>query len=187
MKLLDALINVDKSDGNTTEVYCDEIFEVADVSEYDIDLSKFEKGLKGYWLYRHMCTDTMVGIMAIYLNGELVGYTEQQARKSATYLYFISGIAANKTIDFVKSCVLVPEEIRYRIMSNVEIEDFQSVYYTGQLVEKVGYVDGKKAIAQFKRLVNIIDKQLDVMYEDGSIETINCSDFKFPIHVANKE
>jgi len=185
MKLIDALLNVDKSKQNSSCPDIEAFAYAANVSEYDVGYTEFETGLVGYWVFVHYCTDTWVGLQAVYLHEELVGYTYQTARKNDVDLKFISDEAAKKTVAFVQSCCEVNDY--YIIEENLdqEIDDLSSVYYSNQLLEKSGFYEGKPCTLINKRVepTNYISTKILVQFEDGSEQVIEAENFKYPLRL----
>lgn len=179
MKLIDALKKVIKSQENESCLYSS-LCELANC--YSINYCEFNTRLKSYWITTWRCTDTWVGISAIYLDNELVGYSTQFARKSDVNIKFISKELANKTISFIKSL----EENNYAIEENIEqeIDDFYNVEYANQLIESNGFYESRKCKFIKTKQTGIISTDIDVLFEDcGVIHTIDVKDFKYKLRI----
>ena len=74
------------------------------VDEFDIDYSKLDKRFQQFPVYTWMCTDTMVGIYAIALDGTLVAYTTQEGRKCHTNMYYINREMQDWAVQVVQQC-----------------------------------------------------------------------------------
>lgn len=103
--LLDALLNVDKSETNTDEVNLSALCGIVDVYEYDVNRDKLNYSLKAYWVKRWICTDTPVGIQAIYLYGTLVAYSTRTGRKNKHNIYFLNKQYAENVASLVRYCI----------------------------------------------------------------------------------
>ena len=93
---------------------CYDLDEFAECFEYstfneNFDWDKFEKCVTKVWLISWMCTDTQVGIKAIYLHDELVAVTMQRYRKSDMDIYFISPETKIKMKEFLESIMIIDE------------------------------------------------------------------------------
>lgn len=131
IKLLDALVNVDKSEDNTDEVNLTALCDIVDVYEFDVDRDQLNYSLKAYWVKRWLCTDRYVGIQAIYLYGKLVAYSTQTARKNRYDIYFLDKQHAENVASFVRYCI-DPVDPDYPIATNEslqqEIEPIKTYY-----------------------------------------------------------
>lgn len=101
MKLIELLKNVDRSNNqipyNCTEEIC-RIFHLDHwLLEDELDKLKF------YWIKSWICTDTQVGLAAIYLEDELVASFWQPARKSDEEIRFVSNDAAKKVKKYIET------------------------------------------------------------------------------------
>lgn len=109
MKLKDLVLNVDKSDMNSSYVDISHLAYQFDISTYDY----FDEQdlLKSYWLWKRYDTDTYVGIEAYFLNDEFVGINTTTGRKNGGgELEFVSKEAANKVKDFILTLIQDNEE-----------------------------------------------------------------------------
>lgn len=183
MKFIDALNNVRKDSNNQVDPDISVFAEVAMVNEFGINYSKFTEGLKGYWLTVNLCTDTWVGVIAVYLYGELIGYTRQDYRKSDIELYFLSHEKAKKTINFVKS--LDEEAPFYKIDDNLDEEiGRQSVEYTSELLEDNGYYNGAKVTVSKVQSREICNDRLNVIVDETGEEiNIPIRHFEYDLRV----
>ena len=112
MKLIDALRNVQRPDGgrwdflSPVEAICSDLG-INSLWDYPDEL---DTRLKSYPVVDWLCTDTTVGLFAIYLDGVLVGMSFQSARKSDRTFKWVSQEAA----DHLRRVLLTytsPEEI----------------------------------------------------------------------------
>jgi hypothetical protein len=98
--------------------------------------------MKGYYIHVWQCTDTWVGSIAWFLEGEFVYYTFQPARKSDITYHFTSKEAYDKVVEFVMS--MLKQEIsepKYLDLED-EIPEKFTVEYNSQILHKyVWYKD----------------------------------------------
>lgn len=176
MKLIDILTNVDKSDSD----YVDqedlrEYFQLANYGDYS---DEFDKRVKGYYVVRWYCTDTYVGLMAIYLDDELVGMSRQTARKNKCEFEWLSQEAAERVRN-----VLSPATPKFDILDpDTDYAPFYSVSYSGEVLDLEGFYKGVPVKVTNRRPnpKNYIDQELIV--SDGTKEfKIPVSEYKMPL------
>lgn len=104
MKLIDALRNVDRPEGNqwTYNVPSSPVNESLGAPYMEYYPDELDARFKSYPVYNWLCTDTHVGLNALYLDGELVGSTHQSARKNPIEVEWTSV----KTAEYVRSVIL---------------------------------------------------------------------------------
>lgn len=137
MGLMEAASRIDKSKENEEGVDLDELCQ-----EFDLDFSpgwhqEVEKRLKSYWLFNWQCTDTWVGGALIFLDGEFVGTSMQQFRKSSVEFEWVDTEKAEKVRAFVKS-IVESEQTYSPGMCDLE-ERFTPTFniaYSGQLLRR---------------------------------------------------
>ena len=175
MKFIDALLNVDKSRPSNPNL--DEFCQELDVETYDVNYTKLDDSFKSYYLTHHLCTDTWVGIEAIYLNDKLVAYTNQTSRKGSYYIAFINQECAKLTKSFLESC-MEQRDPSYNIEDeeelNRELVPFYHVSYSGQLIDDHGF-HNERPVTVLKFRVNpndCIDQQIKISYDDTKEEEI---------------
>jgi hypothetical protein len=114
-KLGNALRDVKRVGNNISlqdilETICD----VSYVKEYYYE--KFESSVKSYWVYNHMCGDTLVGLTAIYMDDELIGMSTQHNRKSDIEYKFLSVDALHRITKFALECVENHSNLAYELI-----------------------------------------------------------------------
>jgi hypothetical protein len=193
MKLIDALLKVDKSERNSVSwLYSEYLSNSLGLVHrcFNFDDDKFNNHFKGYYVYRHLCTDTFVGLIALYLDDELVGYSYQPARKSAITYKFVSKEMCDKLISLIRSC----EQIDYNeydlpIDPEEEIDDYHKVIFSGQLQKPVGTEGTYKGtpvilVRPWSDKKDIIDHYIFVKVKDTGEELkIDVSQFHYPLNV----
>jgi hypothetical protein len=174
MKLIDALLNVDKSQSDY--VNDEDLFESFGIP-YHWD-SNVADQLKAYYVIRWCCTDTWVGLRAIYLDDELVGMSTQSARKSNESFKWLSKEAANKVRQLIQPDPAEPDLIDL----DEEIQPFYTVAYSSQIIDDEGFYQGRPV--KVVRKNNRLDRyaETSVLVTDGQDEfDILTVDFKIPL------
>lgn len=107
IKLIDAFTNVEKTKQNSSHICLYTLLQYFNINHYsDSNEKKFEKRVKGYYVYSHYCTDTTVGLEAIYMDDKLIGYKYLEHRKSRTEYKFLSRELMKQLRDFVGECII---------------------------------------------------------------------------------
>lgn len=140
MKLTDILANLDKSDKNKTMADLDEFGEefcLYSLSGYDT----FNERVTGYWIRKHNCTDTWVGVIAYFLDDKFLCITQQEARKSDTYFYFASDKMMRKLHSFL---LTLDEENLFGDkdiinMEKLAIDEFYQLDYSDEIIVREGF------------------------------------------------
>lgn len=182
MKFITALQNVTKTPANTDHIDPDDVANLANVNSYDIDYDLLNKRIKAYWLVVWNCTDTWVGLCAIYVDGKLVGSSYQHARKAQIDFSFISKECAEMFIDAVRaSCI--PAEPAYDIASAEELDEdlaeFYTLHNTGSFVENIAYYKGMPV--KVKHGYGYSTDAVIFSLVDGESSTVSASDVQFKI------
>jgi hypothetical protein len=187
MKLIDALKNVDKSERNSVSwLYSESLGNsLGLVRMYNgFDEDKFNNHFKGYYVYSHLCTGTTVGLIALYLDDKLVGYSNQFARRNGIEYKFVSKEMCDKLISLIRSCERIDYAENDLYIDTEEIEDFHSATFSDQLQKPVGtegtYNGTPVILVQpWSDKNNIIVKVKDTSEE----LKINVQDFHYPLNV----
>lgn len=188
MQLLDALKNVVRSPENDGGPEIEALVETLQLREYP-DFAAVQARLHGYWLIRWMCTDTWVGLKALYLGNYLVGYTTQNARKSDVDVKFLSVERARLVEKWLIACI--KDESNPPIATAEElgktIHETFTVNYTNQILDHRGFVAGERAdfVAPGNRS-DYIDKTVSVRTATGALLMIAVKDFHAPIHITGR-
>jgi hypothetical protein len=145
MKLIDALKNVDQSENNKSWIEISEFAEALHIEYWGSSTPEFyadfENRIKAYWLMKWYCTDTVVGMRAVFFDGELIAMTWQTGRKSDQDVEFVSVEAAKKLREYILSSR--PESEFTLFNHDEDIGETYSVNYTSEVMSDVGSVGGK--------------------------------------------
>lgn len=122
MKISEAIQNID---------FSKEHYGWVDDSEFGQTLGLYnsygalleEAGMKEYPLKVWLCTDTIVGLHAYFLDGECVAVSWQTARKSSKNIMFTSRQAANKIRDILLSAE--DDQLKFIDIENENVEDYK--------------------------------------------------------------
>lgn len=106
MRLLDAILNVERPEATTYWDYStnsEEICESLNISGFYFFPEELDKRLKAYPIFSWYCTNENVGLKAIYLDDEAVGCTYKSAHKSNAKVEWISKELADKVRNVIVS------------------------------------------------------------------------------------
>jgi len=190
MKLIDALKNVIKTNENSSSVDPEDLFHAVGL-QYDWgSWEAFNKRVSAYWIVRWNCTDTWVGLQALYLDDELIGAMSQNARKNDKIISFVSVDMADKFRNFCVS-LMQEEERHYDLIDlNEEINPTYSVDYNDMLVDDEGFFKNRpcKYIRAQRTRGCYLDTKITIQFKDGDQETIEIPVYLFviPIKVGEK-
>ena len=157
MKLIDAIRNVTrpaKPDAWRHSAPLEEICEALGI-QYDWnEPEELQSRLQSYPIFNWLCTDTHVGLNAIYLDGEPVGSSMQVARKNSTNVQWISAEAARRVRDAILS--YREEQVFDLILPDEEIGDDAGVAYVGQALTDEATYQGRpvKALVWYDGLAS---------------------------------
>lgn len=176
MKLITALKNVDKTQ-HAQWIDADEVAQELGINRYDTPDNWYDR-VKGYFIARWMCTDTMVGVCAIYLDDNLVGFYNQVGRKcDKDYEWLdLNSVDKMKEVLLENNC----ENFKFIDLSE-EIAETHFVDFYSQLVDKQGFFNGNVA-----KVIGNGDKanctSTKVLIETcNETLTVNTEDFKIPL------
>lgn len=181
MNLLDDLLNVDRSESNENYV---ELFDLGDelgVSGIGYGCNNTE--LKSYWLKRLNDTDTYVGIQALYLRGNLVGYIDQSGRKSSPVYYWCSEKSAMDVTVYLLELVAASEFVNVKLIDEyIEIDErFRVGDYDRIDYEKFALYEGEWVeIVDYERPGTEI---ITIQFDDGEQMTLNISELEFTLRL----
>jgi hypothetical protein len=183
MKLIDALLNVDKSQSQ----YADReelARELGLPYLYYGDLPEdFDERVKAYYVIKWNCTDTWVGLMAIYFDDRLAGYSWQTARKSDTEYEFVSEELALELRAYLESTLPKP---KFNIIDPEEEQDeYYTVAYGSQLLVDKGFYNGEpvEVVKKFPYHPSSNWKNVEVKNTAGAVMMIPLSEFQIPLHL----
>ncbi len=151
---------------------------------YDIDQEKNEF-LRSTFIKEWMCTDTLVGVQAVFFKGEFVCLLKQDCRKcDKVVLGWTSQEKADLVREYLLSLIEEPD------IAGVDIIDMDtdlgtgfSVNYVSQLIQKEGfYKDELVKIKEKPRRINSESNfhRIKIAFKDGREEWIDVRDLLLP-------
>lgn len=152
---------------------------------YDSFWSNDER-LKGYYLKVWLCTDTWVGWIAYFLDGEFVYLSTQQARKSDVDIEFVSQESAEKVENYIRSLIKEESELKVSILDlDEQVAPFYKIEYNSQVLHKTAlYYDNEVSIIN-KRKTDGDLHTVKILFSDGNTKDVDCRDLKFPYNTLN--
>lgn len=193
MKLIEALRNVERSEDASSWVDVEEICESLGIDPWQSERPKdSDVRLKHYWLQKWNCTDTWVGIRAIFFDGELVGMAEQQARKSDVNYSWLSQAHAHKVWDYLRPKFPKVENV---IDESAEISQTYTVGYVSEIIQTQGFYQGVpcELVRDELYLRNARHYKFDgdnqdvtLQFADGSTTQIHVGNFAMPTMIGTK-
>lgn len=150
MKMIDACLNVNKSEENTEFDWAyhaltyDDMGLLADIgvvgSNIQVDDIVDSTRLVAYPLKGHWCTDQMVGIDVVYLDGEFVLYTSTRSRNDDIKIVWRDAEHRLKFINFISEFKINPDAGSTFMSPDEEIEEYYHVEYFQQFrhIQTVG-------------------------------------------------
>jgi hypothetical protein len=148
MKLIDAIRNVTRPAEPDRWRHSAPLEEICEALGIDYDWNEPEElqtRLQSYPIFNWLCTDTHVGLNAIYFDGEPVGCSMQTARKSSTNVEWISAEDARRVREAILS--YREEKLFDLIKPDAEIGDDAGVAYTSQALTNEGTYQGRPVTA----------------------------------------
>lgn len=148
MKLIDAIRNVTRPatpDPWRHSAPLEEICEALGI-QYDWnEPEELQSRLQSYPIFNWLCTDTHVGLNAIYLDGEPVGSSMQVARKNSMSVQWLSSEDARRVRDAILS--YREEKTFDLILPDEMIGEDAGVAYVGQALTNEGFYQGRPVTA----------------------------------------
>jgi hypothetical protein len=193
MKLREAIEKIDKSTKNETWVDFSEICQELNLEEGYISDESVFGSFECYWLKPWYCTDTWVGVSVVFLKNEPVAIRFQECRKCSTDYFWISLEARQNTL---QECMRIIELLRNQdetddfIDLNEEFDEFYSLEYNTQPLEKIGFYKGEQ-ITFLGPQTNEYKEEgyfhgAKIMRESGQTEFVDVREIKFPIRIEGR-
>lgn len=182
MKLREMIRKIDKSsDNEDDQSYIDEeILRAVGAGTTWIKQDPENMRLRSYWLCQWLCTDTLVGIRVLFLDGVSVGIIQQFARKDDAVVYFIDKEARDRVRSYVQSLIDAIDDEPAFVDLDVDFGTHYNLNYREQLTSDRIYSLGKpvKIVSH-----SCFGEPVTVEYEDGKRETIPMSDIEIRYNV----
>lgn len=188
MKLRELMDKVDLSSNNETEgdlsTFARELFNEPPYGWSD----EFGEQVKGYYIQKWLCTDTWVGLVAYFWNGEPLAISWQPARKSSETIDFVSKDIAIRLRDFIRD--LTASNDPEPTIANLETDVGETytvnwasellvseAFYEGEKVKifPAGHTDYSKPSATWKLV--------DVEFPNGEVLKVSVENLHIPYHL----
>jgi hypothetical protein len=156
-------------------------------SEFNLDISWSEDTrLKAYFIKRHYCTDTYVGIRVYFLDGELVAISRQSGRKADESFTFIDIESSRRLRDYLVSLMKVEETFPSDFIGeglDEEIPETYIVEYNTQILQDTGFLNGEE-VQIIKRRYPWEEKDkffhtVEIKEKNGKKREIDCRTLQF--------
>jgi hypothetical protein len=188
MKLIDAINNVDRTVTKANDHWVDreELGNALGLQqtwgEFPDD---FDTRIKTYWLSSWYCTDSWVGLRAIYFDDKPVGCVYQGGRKSDMVFEFLSEGLALDLRDYLASEIKPTFPL---VNMDEEVDEYYTVSYGSQLLVTKGFYNGEPV-----DLVKVFNgygagesadwRFVEVRIGSGVVKKIPVAEFKIPLNV----
>lgn len=186
MKMRELFDRIDRSGANRTdpdiELWARQ-FEITVPWGSDAD-EKLCKRMRGYWAVKWYCTDTWVGMVLYFLDGEPLAMAIQTARKNSVDVSFVSKEMAFKLRDLLYELCResTPDDSLDIIDMDEEVGETYTVNYGSQLLVSDGLYNDKpaKVIKTFDGYDQIDAWRSVVVKTEQGEQTINMDEFHIP-------
>lgn len=177
MKLKELIEKIDKSSVDSGDM--DELNIALCTNVECYSWADFSAGLKKYWVFPWMCTDTVVGVAAYFLHDEFVAISNQKSRSDTEEFFWKDAASRTATREFIISLentfVEEPETLVWLdLESEVQIPD--KIDYTTQIMHSHATYDGVEYPIQVTRGY---PGAVHLKLSDGSLQKVSLSDLTF--------
>lgn len=192
MKMHELFARINKGDQNHTDPDIDDWANAFDISvPWDSDAQdQLEKRLSGYWAVKWYCTDTWVGTILYFLDGEPLGISSQGGRKCGVEVSFVSEEMAEKLRQvLIELCVPNKPNGVSLINMDEEVGESYTIGYGSQLLTKEGLYNGEPAtvVKTFERYDEIDKWTTLVVNTEHGEQTINMDEFLIPYPIEEQQ
>lgn len=181
VRVKDILRNLDLSKKEIYHISYNFIKEF-DIDLYDVDLDKIE--LFSIRIATWYCTDQFVGTQVILYDDIPICISEQDGRKQDEFFKWISKELYLKTKEAIEKA-RIPKKPNISIINeNEKFPLYYKLEFTGELIQKfhsIAFFGDKKVSVEEIKSKNPIEKQVKIIFEDGTEEIKNISELDFPI------
>lgn len=186
MKMHELFSQIDQSPSNLcyddTELWANQ-FDLSALWDWNMS-EQLSTHLKGYWVAKWVCTDTWVGLVLWFLDGQPLGTTYKGARKNDYQIEFVSEEAAENLRTLMLHIINTSNKRTVSLIDmNEEVGDYYTVDYGSQLLTIHGTVNGLPAtVIKTFDSYNEIDLWRSVVVKTPlGEETVNLADFHIPL------
>lgn len=192
MKLRELMENVDLSSINETsgdlEDFSRELFESPPYGWSGV----FSDQVKGYYIQKWLCTDTWVGLIAYFWNGEPLAISWQSARKSSEEFKFVSVDVANRLRDFIRELTESNDPKPTLVDLDEELGETYTVNWASELLVSEAFYEGEKvkifptSHTDYSK-PSATWKLVDVEFQNGEVLKVSVENLHIPYHLRKEE
>ena len=191
MKLSEAIKKLDKSLHNEQYVALETLCEECSIL-YCLFYAEEDIRIKSYWLTKHFCTDTWVGIKVFFLDDTPVCISSQKGRKCSEDFYWFSEEAYDKVSGYLLSLLGDEKENISTISLDLDIEEGYQVEYSQELLtDKVIYIPTNEKVTITCKWTGIkhIDswRRVVILFDSGKRSVVSLSDILVPYCLKEEE
>ena len=188
---------VDTNESNKCDIDFGVVCNSFNMDHYDLNSSIYDSSvshpLKCYWLKKTLCTDTWVGIRVYVFAGTVVGYSNQDARKSTEFITWKNEKTKNVVGDWLLTLIDKNEwdigEVFFDDEDYVSesVENGYRLWYCSQLLESnVLYKNTVcDVIKKCELHVNVLSYKINTVLGVKSPKYIDALTIKYSGHYIN--
>lgn len=180
--------NVDPSKNNETEgdleSFAQELFASPPYGWSPV----FGDRVKGYYIKKWLCTDTWVGLVAYFWNGEPLAVSYQSARKSSEKFQFVSVDVANRLKSFILELTESNDPEPTIVDLDEELGETYTVNWASELLVSEAFYEGEKV-----KIFPVYHtdysqpsatwKLIDVEFPNGEVLKVSVENLRIPYHL----
>lgn len=192
MKLRELMEKVDLSSNNETygdlESFAQELFSSPPYGWSEV----FGEQVKGYYIQKWLCTDTWVGLIAYFWNGEPLAISWQTARKSSEEFQFVSVDVANRLKGFIIRLTESNDPEPTLVDLDEDLGETYTVNWATELLVSEALYDGEKV-----KIFPVYNtdyskpsatwKLVDVEFPNGEVLKVSVENLHIPYHLKKEE
>lgn len=188
MKLRELMENVDLSSNNETdgdlETFAQELFSSPPYGWSGV----FSDQVKGYYIQKWLCTDTWVGLVAYFWNGEPLAISWKPARKSSKEFRFVSVDVANRLRDFIRELTASNDPDPTLADLDQDLGETYTVNWASELLVSEAFYEGEKVKIFPAGWTDYSQpsatwKLVDVEFPNGEVLKVSVENLHIPYHL----
>lgn len=188
MKLRELMENVDPSSNNETEgdlgTFARELFNEPPCGWSN----EFGEQVKGYYIQKWLCTDTWVGLVAYFWNGEPLAISWQPARKSSETIDFVSKDVAIRLRDFIRDLTASNDPEPTIANLETDVGETYTVNWASELLVSEAFYEGEKVKIFPAGWTDYSQpsatwKLVDVEFPNGEVLKVSVENLHIPYHL----
>lgn len=188
MKLRELMEKVDLSSNNETvgdlETFARELFNEPPCGWSN----EFGEQVKGYYIQKWLCTDTWVGLVAYFWNGEPLAISWQPARKSSETIDFVSKDIAIRLRDFIRDLTASNDPEPTIANLETDVGETYTVNWASELLVSEAFYEGEKVKIFPAGWTDYSQpsatwKLVDVEFPNGEVLKVSVENLHIPYHL----